>query len=171
MSAFKATSSGSGLVFDWSTATETGNAGFNIYADSESCLVQFNEELILSQAVDSGQQLNYSYTADGVSGDLFYIEDVGVFGDRRKHGPFTLGETYGAQLEDLIGHGHIIEDQPAVGRDGLQFDAIVFRQRGEMLVGNDLQGLRVEIEQAMTGLRTLIRQGAALAELEAMVDA
>ena len=96
---FRVTSAADGLVFEWSTATETGNAGFNLYAETDGGLVQVNEELILSQAVDSGQQLDYSYAAPGANGELFYIEDVGVFGDRRKHGPFALGETYGAQLE------------------------------------------------------------------------
>lgn len=96
---FAASVSGSGVVFDWSTATETGNAGFNIYAQTADGPLLVNDDLILSQAVDSSVRLDYSYVADAFGASEFYIEDVGVFGDRRMHGPFALGETYGARLE------------------------------------------------------------------------
>ncbi len=98
LSWFKSERQGGQVQFDWSTATETGNVGFNLYVEKDGNLVQINEELIPSQAIDSLERLDYSYTAK-VGGNVFYIEDVSVLGETRRHGPFQVGEAYGERLE------------------------------------------------------------------------
>ena len=98
LSYFNTQRNGDSLQFDWSTATETGNVGFNLYAEKDGELVQVNDELIPSQVIDSLDRLDYRYQA-GVGGSIFYIEDVSVLGETRRHGPFQLGEAYGGLLD------------------------------------------------------------------------
>lgn len=81
--------------FTWATDTETGNAGFNLYVKSESGeMAQINRELIPSAVIDSLSRQDYSFSAN-TSADSFYIEDVGLQGETRMHGPFIVGESYG----------------------------------------------------------------------------
>jgi uncharacterized repeat protein (TIGR01451 family) len=85
--------------FDWSTSSETANAGFNLYALVDGEMIRLNEDLILTNAVDSTTAQDYALSLDGMQGTTFYIEDVPVQGDKRMHGPFELGEVYGAREE------------------------------------------------------------------------
>ena len=94
---FYAERDGTTVHFAWSTATEVGNLGFNVYALESDKLQRLNDKLIPSQVVDSLEPQRYSYQAYGVQGELFLIEDVDIFGDRRYHGAFTLGESYGPE--------------------------------------------------------------------------
>lgn len=87
---FKA--SGSGTVsFEWSTANETGNLGFNLY---DGQMNRLNGQLIASTVLDSNDRQDYTFSA-ATSSSIFYIEDVALGGETRLHGPFTLGESYG----------------------------------------------------------------------------
>lgn len=99
VSYFRAQRQGSSVNFDWSTSTETGNVGFNIYVEDGDQLTLVNTELIPSKVTDSLERQDYSFTAD-VAGNTFYIEDVSVLGEARRHGPFQLGEEYGNRLEE-----------------------------------------------------------------------
>ena len=102
------------MNFTWSTATETGNLGFNLYAEQGGELVQVNDELIPSQAVDSLNRLDYNYAVKA-DGNIFYIEDVDIFGETRLHGPFALGEAYGERVEaDQINWPAIQKENQAV---------------------------------------------------------
>lgn len=92
---FQATRQGHSTHFSWQTATETGNVGFNLYVEGKDGLQLVNPLLIASAAVDSLEPQPYTFTANGLSGDVFYIEDVDVFGRRLLHGPFGLGNSYG----------------------------------------------------------------------------
>jgi hypothetical protein len=98
LSYFLAQRQGSSVVFEWSTATETGNIGFKLYVNDGGKLILINTELIPSQGVDSLDRQDYSYTAD-VKGTIFYIEDVSMMGETRMHGTFQLGQEYGARLD------------------------------------------------------------------------
>ena len=110
LSYFKAERQGSKVNFIWSTATETGNIGFNLYVDSGKGRVRINQELIPSNAVDSLDRQDYLYAAK-VKGDIFFIEDVSVLGETRQHGPFNLGEEFGSQVNpDKIDWVSIIEE-------------------------------------------------------------
>ncbi len=98
VSYFLAGRSGASVNFTWSTATETGNVGFNLYVEHGGNLELLNRELIPSRVIDSLDQQNYTFTAQA-GGNAFYIEDVSVTGETRLHGPFALGEAYGGQVE------------------------------------------------------------------------
>ncbi len=82
ISYFRTQQNGKVVDFEWSTATETGNVGFNLYVKNDSGLTQINEELIPSVVVNSLERQDYSFNAD-VSGTAFYID-----------------EKYGEQLEE-----------------------------------------------------------------------
>jgi hypothetical protein len=86
------------ISFTWSTATETGNAGFNLYVKSGQKLVRVNNVLIPSKVIDSLDRQDYNFTAV-TKGSVFYIEDVSVLGETEQHGPFKIGEKYGDRLE------------------------------------------------------------------------
>lgn len=94
LSYFKTEDQGDQVLFTWSTATETGNLGFNLYVQSGGRLIPVNDGLIPSSSIDSLDPQDYSYTAK-VNGTVFYIEDVDVTGDVRRYGPFDMGEEYG----------------------------------------------------------------------------
>ena len=61
----------SGVKFDWSTATEVGNVGFNLYALEGGEYRQVNTELIPTQVLNSLERQDYSYEASGLSGKVF----------------------------------------------------------------------------------------------------
>ncbi len=94
---FLAERQGNNLNFIWSTATETGNFGFNLYVKNGNKISRINDSLILSKVIDSLERVDYSYTAKA-NGSSFYIEDVSVLGETTRYGPFLLGKPYGARL-------------------------------------------------------------------------
>ncbi len=83
--------------FIWQTATETQNAGFNLYGEIGEELVQLNDLLIQSTVIDSVEPTDYSYSA-ATSATSFYIEDVSLDGKTEQTGPFALGEAYGVYV-------------------------------------------------------------------------
>jgi hypothetical protein len=99
VSTFLAKRSGNSVTFNWTTATETGNAGFNLYVDDGGLMKKVNASLIPSKAFDSLHTQSYTYKLD-VQGEVFYIEDVALDGTTRLHGPFTVGESYGQTIMD-----------------------------------------------------------------------
>ncbi len=111
LSWFKAERQGNQVQFNWATATETGNLGFNLYVERGGNLELLNQELIPSSVIDSLSQQNYTFTAQA-DGDIFYIEDVDLFGETRHHGPFALGGEFGSLTEsDPIDWEAVAADQ------------------------------------------------------------
>jgi hypothetical protein len=99
LSYFKASLQGNTVAFDWSTTSETGNVGFNLYVENGETRTRINNQLIPSHAVDSLNRQDYSYSAQ-VSGDTFYLEEVSVLGNTELHGPFQVGEEYGSLVDE-----------------------------------------------------------------------
>ncbi|MGB8212670.1 MAG: C25 family cysteine peptidase, partial [Anaerolineales bacterium] len=97
LSYFQAQRQGNSVEFVWSTETESGNAGFNLYVKNGNQITKINKDLILSQAIDSLNRLDYTYSAR-VKGSSFYVEDVSIWGNTLRHGPFQLGKVYGDRL-------------------------------------------------------------------------
>lgn len=95
LSWFKSEQQGGQVQFNWATATETGNVGFNLYVERGGNLEMVNAELIPSSVIDSLERRDYAFFAPA-DGDIFYIEDVSVTGETRRHGPFALGEEFGS---------------------------------------------------------------------------
>lgn len=96
---FKATPTAGGTRFEWTTSTETANAGFNIYIKTAAGYEKVNDKIILTNVIDSSSPQDYVYEAAGVSGDTFYIEDVSLFGEVRSFGPFKLNEAHGLRVQ------------------------------------------------------------------------
>jgi protocatechuate 3,4-dioxygenase beta subunit len=104
LASFQAVRRGSSTYFDWATATEVGNLGFNLYVKRGEALESINAELIPATVGDSLQAQAYHYVATGLTtGEVFFIADVDILGQSRLHGPFGLGEFNGerVQLEKL----------------------------------------------------------------------
>ena len=97
LSYFQAQRQGNNINFTWSTATETGNVGFNLYVKSGQKMTLINKTLIPSKVIDSLDRQDYSFSAT-VKGNIFYIEDVSVLGETDMHGPFKIGEKYGDRM-------------------------------------------------------------------------
>lgn len=82
-----------GFDFEWVTATESNNLGFNIYGVAGQSLIKLNDQIIPSKAVSTMDQSVYSKwlsVAPGVPVNRFYLEDVDIEGNAKKHGPFKL---------------------------------------------------------------------------------
>jgi hypothetical protein len=96
MSYFRARPVGYGVRFDWSTASETGNVGFNLYANPQD--PPLNDELIRSSAVDSLERQDYRYEISYIPSKQFYLEDLDIRGRSTLHGPFEIGRAYGKRI-------------------------------------------------------------------------
>ncbi len=89
---------GSALTVRFTTATETGNAGFRIWGTG----VQGKRVLLgslRSQGSDSFAPQRYETTVPGAGISAIEIEDVSVIGKDRMHGPFAVGATIGEEPE------------------------------------------------------------------------
>ncbi|MBT8113958.1 MAG: hypothetical protein KJP04_01165, partial [Arenicella sp.] len=89
------------LEFEWQTQTETGNLGFNLQAVDEANgnLYRINEQLIPSAGINSASPLAYSYSAtNSFIVKAFYLEDVDLYGNVTRHGPYQVGKKFGRKL-------------------------------------------------------------------------
>ncbi len=95
LASFEARAEGGRVRFEWSTATETANAGFDIYELTADGWKRLNEHLIPSRALNSTVPQHYSFEADGSTGTQFKIVDISTGIKERGHGPFELDRVYG----------------------------------------------------------------------------
>ena len=96
---FEATRRTNDVLIEWTTATEVGNVGFNLYAASDSGTRKLNAQIIETNAYDSIVPQDYRFVVVGDVGDTLFIEDVAIDSTRRMHGPFTVGQEYGAAVQ------------------------------------------------------------------------
>lgn len=96
---FATTKTDGGVRFDWTTATETGNGGFNLYARTADGVVKLNDEIILSSVIDSSAPTDYSLVLDEVPDGEYYIEDVAMNGLTRAHDAVGLNASFGERLQ------------------------------------------------------------------------
>ena len=99
ISYFRADESGGKTTFRWTTETEAGNLGFNIYGKRGADWVKLNDQPIPSRAISSSVALDYSFELADVDATMFRIEDLDLQGDGQTHGPFRLGRDYGSRAE------------------------------------------------------------------------
>ena len=102
LSQFKVEKLYDGYSFNWTTATETSNIGFNVYGLRGQTLFKLNDEMILSQAINSFEPLDYNYLhLEGVDSTIskFFLEDIDTKGKSTKHGPFELDIQYGENAD------------------------------------------------------------------------
>ncbi|MCP5426123.1 MAG: hypothetical protein H6970_13805 [Gammaproteobacteria bacterium] len=96
-----------GLRVDWTTATETRNVGFQIYGrkGDESAWQLLTPEMIPSAVIDSLEPQRYSAAVSGDVDELL-IEGWDSHGQTERHGPFTVGQSYGF---DAVSHAQPID--------------------------------------------------------------
>ncbi len=87
----------SGMTVRFTTATESGNAGFRIWGVSAQ-----GKRMLLaslkSQGTDSFAPQHYETTVQNRGASTaIEIEDVAIAGDNRVHGPFAIGSTFGEE--------------------------------------------------------------------------
>jgi len=87
----------SGLTVEWTTATETRNAGFHLYGrmTGEADWQPLTATLIPSNVIDSLEPQHYSARFPGVVADELLIEDWDTQGQTQRHGPFAVGRKHG----------------------------------------------------------------------------
>ena len=87
----------SGLTVEWTTATETRNAGFQLYGRKagEPDWLPLTAKLIPSNVIDSLEPQRYSARFPGVAMDELLIEDWDTQGQTQRHGPFAVGQKHG----------------------------------------------------------------------------
>ena len=86
---FRAEPGRNGVLFEWETSVEAGNVGFNLYGETGGKQVPLNELLIPSKVVDSLWPVAYTYEAP-TEATRFWLEEVDLLGNTRRHGPFDL---------------------------------------------------------------------------------
>jgi Peptidase family C25 len=89
---FRAQRQDGDVVLKWTTATETGNVGFNVYAETAEGTRQLNSRIVKSRTVDSvtPQRYRLQVPAEGLEGAKFFLEDVSTSGWKNRKGPFTI---------------------------------------------------------------------------------
>lgn len=91
LSSFEAVAGSNKVTLEWTTESETDNAGFNIYRSSTSdgSYEKINTELIPAKG-SATQGASYKYVDDGVTNRITYyykLEDIDQAGTGTMHGP------------------------------------------------------------------------------------
>ena len=100
LSYFSSSRGGDAVHFEWTTSTETANAGFNLYVDAPGGLAPIGD-FIPSAVIDSMEPQDYSLDAPAgaVSANAVYVQEVAINGVTRLHGPYEVDVTYGARTQ------------------------------------------------------------------------
>ena len=97
VASFRADRTGGVTAFEWTTATEVGNVGFNLLAQTAKGWERINREPIASKVVDSTLPQSYRYEASGLKATAFRLEEIDLAGTVVPRGEFTLGQPYGVR--------------------------------------------------------------------------
>ena len=97
VASFRADRTGGVTAFEWTTATEVGNVGFNLLAQTAKGWERINREPIASKVFDSTQPQSYRYEASGLKATTFRLEEIDFAGTVAERGEFTLGKSYGVR--------------------------------------------------------------------------
>ncbi len=93
------TVSAEGLVVEWTTAAEAGNAGFELFGRRASGEWEpLTQELVPSVGGDSMTPQQYSVVIpDAGSLEEIALDDIDIFGISTRHGPFAVGQRFGVE--------------------------------------------------------------------------
>lgn len=97
LSYFRAERLGGGVAFEWSTASETGNVGFDLYVEGKEGWRKVTPHPVESRSPFALERTDYRIELPTVEGERFVLEDVDLSGKRRRHGPFEIERSYGAR--------------------------------------------------------------------------
>lgn len=93
---FEARSAGAGISLNFTTATETRNVGFRVYAGSIESRRAAHPQLLPSRAMNAAEPSRYQFQLDGIgAGERLWLADVDIGGRETLHGPFDIGRSYG----------------------------------------------------------------------------
>lgn len=135
------------LDFVWTTAAESGNLGFNLYARLGQTRFPVNNKLIQSKVVDSMTTTSYHFSVpDNFKGMVpeFFIEDVDIKGRKSQHGAFKFGHT-GQPAEKLASQP---TDWSAIHGERTNNQVRKDRRHATSLKNNGSGEIRVLVEQA-----------------------
>jgi hypothetical protein len=106
-----------GVLLEWATGSERGNAGFNVFR-----LDEFGRRVRLTQTpipgqVDSALGANYSFLdTDGGASDRYQIEDVALLGRNKLHGPVIVGSLSGTPVPRMRPRLPVVQPIPVAER-------------------------------------------------------
>ncbi|MBL4660891.1 MAG: DUF11 domain-containing protein [Alcanivoracaceae bacterium] len=84
----------------WSTLTETGNIGFELYNQVGGIWLKANEKIIASKHVYKTGLTKYEYIYEGEYHRQWAIVDIDIKGKRQSHGVFEINQLYGEDSEE-----------------------------------------------------------------------
>jgi hypothetical protein len=179
---FHAHNVGGRTRLEWTTATEAGNFGFDVYTASpvSKGRERLTGEPISSTATDPTQPQEYSFeAAASAPATQFYLEDIDIYGARRLHGPFELDKQYGKRPDPVeTDWTSIRKEHDRRGKEQLQsaFMALASDKaknppRANLLVGTDglyrvtyeaLLGAGFDFGEVSPSELSLVSRGAAI---------
>jgi len=132
LSSFRATPAGRSVRFDWTTDTEVGNVGFNLYAAVAGERIRLNDEIVPSQGGDSLEPQRYEADLSVPDGaESFFVEDIDLRGETRLHGPFAKGKRHGLSVESEPIDWSSVRREHGLPRDG--GERVAFRRNESRL--------------------------------------
>jgi hypothetical protein len=96
---FRAEDEGGRTEIRWTTATEAGNVGFNLYGKVNGSWVKLNADVIPSESIGATTPTDYRFAVSDVKAAEFRLEEIDVRGGTKQHGSFRVGRSYGEQTE------------------------------------------------------------------------
>ncbi|MCB9137335.1 MAG: DUF839 domain-containing protein [Caldilineaceae bacterium] len=87
------------VLISWQTVTESGIAGFHLFAESDDgWRVRLNESLVPSPVIDSLEPIDYSIRVT-TEAAIFYLQQITVSGGVEDFGPFAAGIPAGVRID------------------------------------------------------------------------
>jgi len=117
-------------TISWSTLTEVGNVGFEIYRQVGGVWQKINEQLVPSKKMYHTGLLNYQYEFFGDYTQDWAIVDVDLTGKRQSHGVYKVNRLYGSDAQDSVEHAiswqeiNAIHRQLSSARDSVKLEEI-----------------------------------------------
>jgi uncharacterized repeat protein (TIGR01451 family) len=87
-------------VINWSTLTETGNIGFDLYYQTAGTWVKANDVIIESKTVYSTTLVNYQLAFNVGNAKEWAIVDIDIMGKRETNGIFNVNTLYGVEEQE-----------------------------------------------------------------------
>ena len=79
----------------WSTLTETGNVGFELFTQIDGLWVQVTDKIVPSKNMYKTTLTRYEYVYEGAYVSEWAIVDIDITGKRQSHGSFKTNRSYG----------------------------------------------------------------------------
>ena len=86
-------------VFDvnWTTTTEVGTIGFNLYGKEKGVWALLNDEPIQAKGINTTQPNSYHFNIQNSAMSEYKIEELTRTGVKHNYGPYLINKTFGEQ--------------------------------------------------------------------------